>query len=157
MCQLGCRAHTASQDDSLFVHFFKPRNPIDREYHGKRLDPGRFRAPDSSLPDARLTRWHYQQCVQAVFRGFSYNMTTPSSSAAAMSLVQGSGPTLVASAQIATPDYSAESWLLSSFERLTVEVGGAMPSDIGVKGPSRGRERSGSSGRGAERESMRRW
>ncbi len=73
---LGVSSQFHVEDGSLIVHVFVESNLAI--YHGKRIIPeDRFKlySPrDSWLPDPRLLKWHYKQCVQARLRGYSWDM-----------------------------------------------------------------------------------
>jgi len=66
-----------SKGDDLVVHFFQPDTPQDFALHGKVISPSFFRctSPAQQPPNRALLQWHYQQCVQMRFRGFSARMT----------------------------------------------------------------------------------
>jgi hypothetical protein len=45
------------------------------EYHGKQIPAQRFHGFAEWRPDRRFLSWHYNQCLKAHIRGFSYGMT----------------------------------------------------------------------------------
>jgi hypothetical protein len=67
------------QDGKLYPHFFYTSYEEERAYHGRPIDPATrfhraFPLSDAELPDPRLLRWHYKQCVQARLRGYAWDM-----------------------------------------------------------------------------------
>jgi hypothetical protein len=59
------------------VHYFKPGDQGDRALHGKRITYDRlgFTIYPENMPNHRMLLWHYKQCVQMHFRGFSYRIS----------------------------------------------------------------------------------
>lgn len=59
------------QDGSYIVHYFRPQDDKDEAFHGKIIPLTRFRINHRrELPDPKLLRWHYQQCVMMNIRAF---------------------------------------------------------------------------------------
>jgi HNH endonuclease len=61
------------QGDGYVVHVLWPTKKM-QGLHGKILPRERFRCDDYRLPRADLLMFHYQQCAQRYFRGFSEGM-----------------------------------------------------------------------------------
>ncbi|KDN36245.1 hypothetical protein K437DRAFT_260182 [Tilletiaria anomala UBC 951] len=58
------------QGDDYIVHFLFPE-PEERKYHGKVLTADRFSYGPEHRPHKDLLLFHYRQCAQKYFRGFS--------------------------------------------------------------------------------------
>merc|ERR1712093_315879 len=60
----------------FIVHYFLPgRDGAGKALHGKVIEGSACSYFGRGEPDKDLVRWHYKQCVQARFRGFSAKMT----------------------------------------------------------------------------------
>lgn len=63
------------RSEDYVVHYFDHSIRDRRNLHGKVIPFTAFRGRPDQRPHPKLLRWHYQQCVQMHFRGFSAGLS----------------------------------------------------------------------------------